>query len=111
MSDDLDEQMLDERIAALLNEGAPPKSDPVFRIRVLERRERQRFQRKSISLAIFAAALIASVWGARGAGASLAEAAAIVLLCVSLGALFVYAPVVTHVLRRDLRKPGPLQNG
>jgi hypothetical protein len=109
MSDDLDEQMLDERLAALLNEGAPPKSDPVFRIGVLERRERQRFRRKSISLAVFAAALVASVWAASGVGASLAEAAALALLCISVGALVVYAPVVTHILRRHLRKRGPLQ--
>jgi hypothetical protein len=105
MSDDLD-----ERIAALLNEGAPPKSDPVFRIRVLERRERQRFQRKSFSLATFAAALIASVWGARDVGASPAEAAALVLLCVSLAALVVYAPVVARILRRHPRTRGPLRN-
>ena len=110
MSIDRDEQLLDERLAALLKEGAPPKSDPVFGIKVLERRERQRFQRKSISLAIFAAALIASVWGAQGVGASLAEAAAVVLFWASLGALFVYAPIVTHILRTSLRKPGPLRN-
>ena len=101
---------LDERIAALLNESAPPQSDPIFRIQVLERRERQRFRRKSVSLAIAAAALIASVWGARGAGASIAEGASILLLCAALGAWFVYAPVVTHVLRRYLRERGPLQN-
>jgi hypothetical protein len=101
---------LDERIAALLNEGAPPKSDPVFRIKVLERRERQRFQRKSISLAAFVAALLASIGAARGVGANLAEVAAVVLLCVSLGALVVYAPVVTRILRRHARTGGPLRN-
>ena len=101
---------LDERIAALLNEGAPPKGDPVFRIKVLERRERQRFQRKSISLAVFVAALLASIGAARGVGANLAEAAAVVLLCVSLGALVVYAPVVTRILRRHARTGGPLRN-
>jgi hypothetical protein len=110
MTEQRDDAFFDERIAALLREGAPPKSDPVFRILLLERRERQRFKRKSMSLAIFAAALVASVGGAQSVGASLAEAAAIVLLCVSLAALFVYAPVVMHVLRTSLRKPGPLQN-
>lgn len=94
---------LDTRIAALLNEGAPPKSDPVFRIGVLERRERQRFRRKSISLAIAAAAVVASIAGVRGSGASLAEVAAVVMLCGALAAWFVYAPLVTQVLRRQLR--------
>ena len=100
----------DERIAALLSDGAPPQSDPIFRIKVLERRERQRFRRKSVSLAIASLALIASVWGTHGVGASLAEAAAIVLLCAALGALFVYGPVVMSSLRRYSRKRGPPQN-
>jgi hypothetical protein len=41
MSDDKD-----LRIADLLRADAPPPRDPVFRIKVLERREQQRFQRR-----------------------------------------------------------------
>ncbi len=36
----------DARIAALLGENAPPSRDPVFRVRVMERREQRRFRQR-----------------------------------------------------------------
>jgi hypothetical protein len=48
----------DERIADLLNADAPPVRDPVFRIRVLERREHRRFQRRSLTMAAGALVII-----------------------------------------------------
>jgi len=41
MSDDVD-----SKLGALLLSGAPPARDPLFRIRVLERRERERYVRQ-----------------------------------------------------------------
>lgn len=42
---------IDERITAALQHDAPPLRDPLFRVQVLERAERQRF-RRSVRLAI-----------------------------------------------------------
>src|SRR5262245_7495535 len=36
----------DDRIMELLQRAAPPARDPVFRLRVLERREQRQFQRR-----------------------------------------------------------------
>ena len=50
---------LDKKLGRLLRGDAPPERDPLFRIRVLERRERQRFQRRSQTL--LAVAVVAAV--------------------------------------------------
>jgi len=39
---------IDERIATALQHDAPPPRDPMFRIQLLERRERQRFRRRAL---------------------------------------------------------------
>ena len=52
---------IDERITTALQHDAPPPRDPVFRIQLLERRERQRFRRRTQqALAGGAAVLIVS---------------------------------------------------
>jgi hypothetical protein len=43
-------QDLDAKLGRLLREGAPPERDPLFRIRVLERREQRRYQRRTVAL-------------------------------------------------------------
>jgi hypothetical protein len=40
----------DPRIADLLRADAPPARDPMFRIKVLERREHQQFQQRSFTM-------------------------------------------------------------
>jgi hypothetical protein len=40
----------DQRIVDLLREYAPPARDPLFRLKVLERRERRQFQRRSFTM-------------------------------------------------------------
>jgi hypothetical protein len=40
----------DQRIVNLLRAGAPPARDPLFRLKVLERREQQRFQRRLFTM-------------------------------------------------------------
>jgi hypothetical protein len=40
----------DNRIVDLLREAAPPARDPMFRLKVLERREHRQFQRRSFTM-------------------------------------------------------------
>lgn len=53
----------DDRLTVLLQESAPPARDPLFRLQVIERRERARFRRRAAALlaAAFALALVAGV--------------------------------------------------
>jgi hypothetical protein len=48
---------LDERLGQLLRQDAPPVRDPMFRIALLERRERQRYQRRQRMVLASAAVL------------------------------------------------------
>ena len=50
----------DQRIADALRHDAPPPRDPAFRLQLLERRERQRFRRRSLS-SLVAAIVVAAV--------------------------------------------------
>jgi hypothetical protein len=90
---------IDERIATLLNADAPPERDPVFRVKLLERRERQRFHRRSLAVAGAALASTVIALGGYSASIRVEEAASIALLCTSVAALLVYAPVVLRFLR------------
>lgn len=47
---------LDERLGGWLRADAPPERDPLFRVALIERRERQRFRRRSRALLSAAAA-------------------------------------------------------
>jgi hypothetical protein len=49
---------IDERITAALQHDAPPPRDPLFRIHVLERAERQRFRRRTQQALAGAAAVV-----------------------------------------------------
>ena len=40
----------DDRIVEYLRQAAPPARDPVFRLRVLERREQRQFQRRLFTM-------------------------------------------------------------
>ncbi len=62
-------EMSDQRIAGLLNRVAPPVYDPFFRLAVLERRERKRFQIQLLALLVMAliAAIVLSSGIAMGA--------------------------------------------
>jgi O-antigen/teichoic acid export membrane protein len=50
-------QDTDDRLGRLLREDAPPERDPLFRIRLLERREHRRFRQRSLALLVGAAVL------------------------------------------------------
>jgi hypothetical protein len=100
---------IDERIASLLNADAPPERDPVFRIEVLERRERRSFQRLALTLVGAALILIAIASSSYRAGAGIAEAASLALLSGALASALFYVPVVAYVLRHRGGKDGPPQ--
>ena len=89
-----------ERLAGLLLGDAPPVRDPMFRLRVLARRERQRFRRRSVML--FAAGLACVVFfctvAATHAG-TLQAAGALVFSVILAGSYRLYAPAVTQVFR------------
>jgi len=50
-------QDIDERLGKLLRADAPPERDALFRIALLERRERKRFRHRSLTLLAAAAVL------------------------------------------------------
>ena len=80
----------DEHIANLLRAAAPPARDAIFRLGVLERRERQRFQRRSLLLLAAALASVLCFWIGLGAGAGLAGTA-MILCCVRSAGRFVFS--------------------
>jgi hypothetical protein len=99
MTDDLD-----QRIAHLLNANAPPERDPVFRIQLLARRERKRFQRRALWILYALLTLLAVMSSGYRSSASLAETASVVLLGLSLAGLVACLHVVAQVLRRSRPK-------
>jgi hypothetical protein len=91
----------DEHIANLLRAAAPPARDAMFRLGVLARRERQRFQRRSLQLLAAALASVLCFWIGLRAGAGLAGAAMILFVCAALVvSYFLYAPAVRQLVRR-----------
>jgi hypothetical protein len=79
----------DERFAELLREDAPAERDALFRISVLERRERVRFQQRSRVLLV-AAVVVAFFFGvAFGIGADLFITTLVGLLIAGLAAAFI----------------------
>ena len=96
---------VDETLGRLLREGAPPERDPLFRISVLERRERQRFQRRTHKL--LAITVLLAVLGIVGAnlGDRLLAVTLISAFCVTLVAASLLSVrgvlLVVHRLRRS----------
>lgn len=89
---------IDRRLANILREGAPPRSDPMFRVRVLQRLEQKGFKRRLYSLAIAAC-------GATGVTVATfsADSAAtgVALLCAAVAvSSFAHAPIVGYAWRR-----------
>jgi hypothetical protein len=97
----------DDKLGQLLRSDAPSTRDAMFRLSVLERRERQRYERRSVILLAAAATAAIVLW----IGFLLAGPLAtflIALLCASLaGACFISVPGALQLLRRlrDLRLP------
>jgi threonine/homoserine/homoserine lactone efflux protein len=91
---------VDDRITAALLHDAPPPRDPLFRIRVLERAERQRF-RRSARLAIAGAVgvlLVSVLTVSAGSMAYVAGSVLLFALVVVTGA--VYLPELGRLISR-----------
>lgn len=91
----------DERIAALFRKDAPPERDPLFRLKVLERRERQAFRRRMLVLALVAVGIAgAGVLGALSTGRAF-DIVRVLFFGVALsGGYFVLGPQLARYARR-----------
>jgi hypothetical protein len=96
----------DEKISAILRDDAPPRHDPTFRLRVLERIERKRFQHGIAKLFAAATVVVVALW--IGAGVrTVAHRFDVLLLCVVLALSFVaHGPVLTHFARKVWSRSG-----
>jgi hypothetical protein len=91
----------DAHLTRLLNRLAPPAQDPLFRVRVMERRQRESFRRQVVRMAgaLGVGVLAAAVGNVLGDSTN--EVPRIVGLAVALGAgLTVYALALRSVVRR-----------
>ena len=90
----------DEQLTQFLQRNAPPSRDPLFRVKVLERRERQWFRRRGTRLGLVLAVAAISAVGV-SVGGKLNEVARVVgaLVAVTM-AVTVYAPILMRLLRR-----------
>jgi len=96
----------DEKILAILRDDAPPRHDPMFRLRVLERIERKRFKHRLTMLVAVAGVVVAAVWIGGGLR-TVARQFDVVLLCVVLAlSFFVHRPVLTHFMRKLWSRSG-----
>jgi hypothetical protein len=92
-------QDMDERLAKLLLLDAPPARDPLFRLSVLQRRERQRFRQRSVARFMAALACVVTPWAVTMTHAGpLETAAALVFGAVLIASYFLYAPALTQIL-------------
>ena len=91
----------DQRIADLLREHAPPARDPVFRIKVRERREQRRFQRRSLTLLAGGLSIIlVSAFALGIGGRALQTTAAPIVGAVLAGAYPAFRRGLPQILRR-----------
>jgi phytoene dehydrogenase-like protein len=90
----------DQRIADALRQDSPPPRDPAFRIQLLERRERQRFRRRSLSsLAAAAAVTGISAVAVSAGGASYTAGSVLLFALVLVLAGVVYLPGFGRLVR------------
>jgi hypothetical protein len=91
----------DDRIGQFLREQAPPARDPVFRLRVLERREQRQFQRRSLTmLAAVLVIILVATFGIRIGGGALETTGALVVGTALAGAYLAFRGRFLRILRR-----------
>jgi hypothetical protein len=91
----------DERITTALRHDAPPPRDPVFRLQVLERRERQRFRRRALhALAAMAAVAVVSALTASAGGEAYTAGSVLLFAMVLVTTAVVYLPGFGRLIRR-----------
>lgn len=92
------------KLGALLREGGVPERDPLFRIRVLERRERQQFRRRAWLLRAALTVLVVLPAIGFALGSKLLVAGLIAVFggaCIAAG---VFSARGVRVLWRQLRR-------
>jgi hypothetical protein len=86
----------DERLTQRLQQMAPPARDPLFRVKVLERRERKRFRAQVSTVAVTVLTLLM--------GSAMSGSAQLIVLGVGLIAgVAIYASAMLQLLRRMTR--------
>jgi hypothetical protein len=91
----------DERIAAALQRDAPPPRDPLFRLQVLERRERQQFRQRALQgLAVVVVVGGLSALTATAGGQGYIAGSVLLFALVSIMAGVVYLPVFGRLIRQ-----------
>jgi hypothetical protein len=89
----------DDRILELLRQSAPPARDPVFRLRVLERREQRQFQRRLyIMLAGVIAIILVSTFAMSLGGGFLKTSAPVIAVALA-STWLAFRQNLTRILR------------
>jgi hypothetical protein len=89
----------DERLTQLLLRNAPPLRDPLFRVQVLERRERQRFRRSVVHLLGSVSTLAVTL----AVGINMDEAARIAVLGAAAAvAVAFHVPLIVRLWRASV---------
>ena len=91
---------IDERIAAALQHDAPPPRDPLFRIQLLERRERQQFRRHVLQVLAGGGAVLVVSALTVSAGSMAYVAGSVLLFALVLVTGAIYLPVFGRLIRR-----------
>src|SRR2546423_1330478 len=91
----------DERIVEFLHADAPPARDPVFRLKVLERREQRQFQRQLFTMLAGALVIIlVSVFAIGLGGRALVTTGALVVGAALASASLAFRGRLLWILRR-----------
>jgi hypothetical protein len=98
---------LDEKLGQLLRQDAPPERDPAFRIALLERRERQRYQHRQrmvLACGAMLAVLLAVVFTlSRTLGDRMWAVLLIATFCAALAAASLFSVRGVLMVVRHLR--------
>jgi hypothetical protein len=91
----------DERIATALQHDAPPPRDPVFRLQVIERRERKQFGRRVLQGCAAVSAIGGiSAFTANAGGHGYIVGSVLLFALVLIMAAVVYLPVFGRLIRQ-----------
>ena len=91
----------DDRMVEFLRQAAPPARDPVFRLRVLERRERRQFRRQLFTMLAGLLVILLAATFASGMGkGALKTTGALVVATALASAYLAFRGRVLGTLRR-----------
>ena len=91
----------DDRIVEFLREQAPPARDPVFRVKVLERREHRQFQRRLLTMLAAALVIIlVATFGVSIGGGALETTGALVVGTALASAYLAFRGRLLRILKR-----------